>query len=61
MRSNHSPSRERASRKLPTAATSEPKCKGPVGEGAKRPRYGIVFMNLKQKNRQRAGFFVDSV
>lgn len=23
---------------LPNAASSEPKCNGPVGEGAKRPR-----------------------
>jgi len=28
----------RASQWLATAATSEPKCSGPVGEGAKRPR-----------------------
>jgi len=38
MRTSQSPPRVRASRKLPTAATSEPKCSGPVGEGANRPR-----------------------
>ena len=32
------PPRVLASRKLPTAATSEPKWSGPVGEGANRPR-----------------------
>src|SRR5215469_1323111 len=30
----------RASTKLPTAASSDPRCKDPVGEGAKRPTYG---------------------
>jgi hypothetical protein len=38
MRSNHLPPLARASRKLPTAATSEPKCSHPVGDGAKRPQ-----------------------
>ncbi len=30
--------RARAISQLPSAATSEPKCSRPVGEGAKRPR-----------------------
>ena len=33
----HSPPWARAFRKLPRAASKEPACKGPVGEGAKRP------------------------
>ena len=33
----HSPPWARAFRKLPRAASREPACKGPVGEGAKRP------------------------
>jgi hypothetical protein len=36
MRTSHSPPTARASAKLPTAATREPKWSGPVGEGAKR-------------------------
>ena len=37
MRSSQRPPALRASRKLPSAATSEPRCSAPVGEGAKRP------------------------
>ena len=37
MRSNHSPPEARASSQLPTAASSEPMCRGPEGVGAKRP------------------------
>jgi len=36
MRSSQRPPAWRASRKLPTAATRDPKCRAPVGEGAKR-------------------------
>jgi hypothetical protein len=32
------PPRDRASRKLPTAAAIEPKCSGPDGVGANLPR-----------------------
>src|SRR5512139_2355327 len=39
MRTSHRPPCWRASRKLPTAVTRDPKWRGPVGEGAKRPRY----------------------
>jgi hypothetical protein len=39
-RTSHCPPRLRACRKLPTAAIREPKCSGPVGEGAKRPPDG---------------------
>ena len=38
IRTSHSPPAWRANSQLPNAATSEPKCSGPVGEGAKRPR-----------------------
>ena len=38
MRNSHSPPLARASSQLPTAASSDPKWSGPVGEGAKRPR-----------------------
>ena len=38
IRTSHCPDWLRESAKLATAATSEPKCKGPLGEGAKRPR-----------------------
>ncbi len=38
IRTSHSPPARRASSQLPNAASSEPKCRGPVGEGAKRPR-----------------------
>src|SRR5690349_12548665 len=41
IRTSHSPPAWRAHSQLPTAATSEPKCSCPVGEGAKRPRYVI--------------------
>src|SRR5207249_9567125 len=37
IRSSQRPPRQRASAKLPTAATSEPRWSDPVGEGAKRP------------------------
>src|SRR4029077_1544097 len=39
IRRSQRPPRLRASRKLPTAATREPRCSDPVGEGAKRPTY----------------------
>uniref|UniRef100_A0A0S6YZM6 Uncharacterized protein n=1 Tax=Mizugakiibacter sediminis TaxID=1475481 RepID=A0A0S6YZM6_9GAMM len=38
MRTSQAPPALRARSQLPAAATSEPKCSGPVGEGAKRPR-----------------------
>src|SRR4030081_1942387 len=41
IRSSHWPPWWRASRELPTAARSEPRCRSPVGEGAKRPMYGL--------------------
>ena len=37
MRTSHRPPAARASSQLASAATSEPKCSGPVGEGANRP------------------------
>lgn len=37
MRSSHLPARRRTSTKLANAAVREPKCSGPVGEGANRP------------------------
>ena len=37
MRSSHRPPAARAARQLPTAATMDPKCSGPVGDGANRP------------------------
>ena len=37
MRTCHLPLCARASNQLANAATTEPACKGPVGEGAKRP------------------------
>jgi len=37
IRINHWPFCDRASRKLASAATSEPKWRGPEGEGANRP------------------------
>ena len=37
MRTNQRPPWRRALSRLPSAATSEPKCSGPVGDGAKRP------------------------
>ena len=37
MRTSQRPPAARASSQLATAATSEPKCRGPVGDGAKRP------------------------
>ncbi len=40
MRSSHSPPCARASIQLPTAASSEPRCSRPVGDGANRPRRG---------------------
>jgi len=42
MRTSQRPPADRASHQLATAATSEPKCSGPVGEGAKRPVYVII-------------------
>src|SRR5690349_3226999 len=39
MRTSQRPPPARASSQLATAATSEPKCKGPVGDGANRPTY----------------------
>jgi len=42
IRSSHWPFRERASKKLATAASNEPKCNGPVGEGANRPTYSAL-------------------
>src|SRR5579863_5268819 len=39
MRTSQRPPALRASRKLPSAATSEPRCSAPLGEGAKRPMY----------------------
>src|SRR5947208_202327 len=39
MRTSQRPPAARASSQLATAATSEPKCKGPVGDGANRPMY----------------------
>src|SRR5690606_9760513 len=47
MRSFHRPPRRRAISQLPRAATSEPKCSGPVGEGAKRPTGRAVSDGLK--------------
>ena len=41
IRTSQRPPRECASRKLATAATSEPKCRSPVGDGAKRP-IGVI-------------------
>jgi hypothetical protein len=38
MRTSHVPPCARASSQLASAATSEPACSGPVGDGAKRPR-----------------------
>ena len=40
IRNNQEPPLERASRKLATALSSEPKCNSPVGLGAKRPTVG---------------------
>ena len=37
MRTSQRPPWARASSQLASAATSEPACSGPVGEGAKRP------------------------
>jgi len=37
MRTRHSPRAWRASSQLASAATSEPKCSGPVGDGANLP------------------------
>src|SRR4051794_29738413 len=37
MRSSHRPAFARACTKLATAVSSEPRCRGPVGDGAKRP------------------------
>src|SRR4051812_5880941 len=42
MRTSHWPRCTLASRKLAIAATSEPACSGPVGDGAKRPMYGVA-------------------
>ena len=39
MRTSHWPACARASSQLASAATSEPACSGPVGEGANRPVY----------------------
>jgi hypothetical protein len=38
IRTSHAPPCARASSQLASAPTSEPKCNGPVGDGAKRPR-----------------------
>ncbi len=39
MRMIQLPAQARARSQLASAATSDPKCSGPVGDGAKRPRY----------------------
>ncbi|GAB4354122.1 MAG: hypothetical protein Kow0073_10570 [Immundisolibacter sp.] len=39
-RTRQRPPTARAARKLPTAVSKEPRCRGPVGEGAKRPQGG---------------------
>ena len=39
MRKSHVPSCALACSQLPRAVASDPACRGPVGEGAKRPRY----------------------
>ena len=50
MRTSQRPARERASKKLATAATTEPKCKGPVGDGAKRPMTAGMAVNLGSRD-----------
>jgi drug/metabolite transporter (DMT)-like permease len=56
IRTSHWPPRTRASRQLPTAATRDPKCSGPVGEGAKRPRYfPVQSCIIHVENHIRAG------
>jgi hypothetical protein len=42
IRTNQRPSFFLASRKEIRAANRDPKCRGPVGEGAKRPRYELI-------------------
>jgi hypothetical protein len=42
MRTSQRPRAARASSQLASAATSEPKCNGPLGEGANRPAYMVV-------------------
>src|SRR5512134_452597 len=44
-RTSHVPPWARASSQLASAATSDPACSGPVGEGAKRPRYSVVCLS----------------
>lgn len=52
MRTTQSPPRDFTESQLATAASKEPKCSGPLGEGAKRPngrralmlRLPLVFM-----------------
>ena len=52
MRSSQRPLCARASSQLASAAISEPKCSGPLGEGAKRPIVGwgalkeLVFLSV---------------
>src|SRR5574343_1085099 len=47
MRSSQRPPWLRAERQLPRAARTEPKCRGPVGDGAKRPTTGSTADTLR--------------
>src|SRR4051812_48233190 len=53
MQTSHSPSCLRASQRLATAATSEPACRGPVGDGANRPRYEEFGESMVELSRSR--------
>src|SRR5689334_11270233 len=54
MRTSHGTPAARASRQLPTAASSEPACSAPVGEGAKRPAT-ISDSRATKENAARVG------
>src|SRR5450631_188838 len=59
MRINHLPSCARASSQLARAAAREPRCSGPVGEGANRPRYTRIILIVFKENRAAHADFLD--
>ncbi len=63
-RTSHCPAWARASSQLASAATSEPRCSGPVGEGAKRPTIAWSISDGARRQdvrtRAQAGDFLDN-
>ena len=58
MRTRNAPSTLRANSHAPTAAVRLPRCRGPVGEGAKRPQACVVSYReatASRRNGRRAG------